>query len=152
MSLNRELTPELAYSLAVNKFAKGLKTLDLSLYDASQIIRVAGTKNPKSNLYKIPLTAQQLETMSVDEIRTLAADVDNITTEFTWEQETPGPEFYEVNEPKKATKLQVAIANQDVDYTKKPKGWRNCKWSLANGKFEQGQRHQALLVLAATLS
>lgn len=150
VNLNRDLTPELAYSLAVNKYAKGLKTLDLSMYDASQIIRVPGTKNLKSNLFKIPLTVNQLRTYSIAEIKKLAENVDNITTEFAWEQETPGPEFYQVDEEKKQQTSQSLAIILPVDYTKKPKGWRNCKWSLANGQFESGQRHQALLVLAAT--
>lgn len=139
---NRKLTPTQAYSLAVNKFGKDLKTLDPSVYDASQIIRVPGTKHA-SGLYKIPLTWNELQTLTLDQIKTKAKSLDNITEEFSWEEVNPSEEFFKVVEEK-------VKKNYTVDLTKKDSRWRNCKWSLLQGNFDAGQRHQALLTIAAT--
>lgn len=38
----------------------------------------------------------------------------------------------------------------DVDFSKKPAGWSNCKWAIANGFFGPGQSNQMMQVLAST--
>jgi hypothetical protein len=149
VDLNRTLTPEQAYSLAVNKYGKDLATLDTTMYDAPQLIRVPGTRHPATKLYKIPLTFKQLQELSVEDIKKQASNLDNIKDDFSWEEETPGDEFFQYE---KKTKEQPKLVNvsSDINYADKPKGWRNCKWAIAQGEFQSGERHQALLVLAAT--
>jgi len=37
-----------------------------------------------------------------------------------------------------------------VDFSKKPHGFSNCKWAIANGAFEAGESNQAMMSLATT--
>lgn len=151
VTLNRDLTPDLVYSLAVNKYGRGLETLDKSIYNASRIIRVPFTKHDKSGLYKIPLDLSVLQNETAETIKSLAQNLDGVSEYL--EQKTlnppisnPGEDFFNVPEEKKLTRSH----DYSVDITKVPKGWRNCKWSLLQGNFKAGERHMALTVLAAT--
>lgn len=147
IQMDYTLSPEMCCKLAVNKLGKGLETLDPTMYDAPQILRVTGTRHPKSGLYKIPLDVLAFPVMSIDDIKKTASNMDNIG-DFTWDVFTPTQEFLEVpEEPKKVVTL---VAPLTVDFTSKPKGWKNCKWAISKGLFKSGERHQALLTLAAT--
>lgn len=141
VSLNREITPSQLANIAINKVGRGLKTLDASIYNASRILRVPGTKHPEG-LFKIPLTLKQLETLKVPEIKEKAKSLDNVTEDFSWETASPNDELF-LEEKKEENKISV-------DSTKKPNNWKNCKWALLQGNFKEGERHSALMVLAAT--
>lgn len=145
VKLNNKITPEQARHIALNKIAGNLQTVDTSVYDASQIIRVPGTKHPKSGLYKIPLTISQLEKLNIEQIKERATSLDNITEDFEWSVSTPNPEFYSVQRV-----IEKPKTNYQLDLSKKPTQWKTCKWSLLQGNFDEGQRHGALMVIAAT--
>lgn len=150
VTLNRQLTPQQVQSLAINKFGKGLETLDVSLYDATQILRVPGTKHNKSGLYKIPLTESQLKNLNIAEIKSMAKSLDNITESFEWETASPNEEFF--NLPKEEPKVvkSETTSFKDIDFSKAPKGWKPYKWALLQGYFDGGERHHALMIIAAT--
>lgn len=143
--LNKKVTPDEVRMIALDKIAGDLKTTDTSVYDASQIIRVPGTKHPKSGLYKVPLKISQLRELSIEDIREYASSLDHVTEEFEWTVAEPKPEFFAVEK-----KLERPKMNVELDLTKKPPQWKNCKWSLLQGNFDEGQRHNALMVIAAT--
>lgn len=143
--LNKKITPDEARKIALDKIAGDLKTTDTSVYDASQIIRVPGTKHPKSGLYKVPLKIPQLRELSIEDIREYASSLDHVTEEFEWTVAEPKPEFFAVEKKLERPKMDV-----ELDLTKKPPQWKNCKWSLLQGNFDEGQRHNALMVIAAT--
>lgn len=143
--LNRKITPEEARKIALDKIAGDLPTTDTSVYDASQIIRVPGTKHPKSGLYKVPLTISQLNQLSIEDIREYASSLEHITEEFEWTVAEPTQEFFAFEK-----KLERPKTNYEMDLSKKPAQWKNCKWSLLQGNFDEGQRHNALMVIAAT--
>lgn len=147
VSLNRNLTPGLVQSLAINKFGKGLETLDVSLYDSSQILRVPGTKHHVSGLYKIPLTVEQLNKLDTDKVKVIAKDLANLEGDFEWSTATPSDEFYNV--PLEEKKKEVSIS-ETVDFSKAPKGWKPYKYALLQGIFEPGERHHALMIIAST--
>jgi hypothetical protein len=48
------------------------KYLDTSIYDIRRIIRMVNTRHSGSNLFKIPLTFHELQTLNIDEIKRLA--------------------------------------------------------------------------------
>ena len=146
VELNRFLSPEQVRTIALKKIAYGLDTADSSVYDASQIIRVPGTKHPKSGLYKVPLTLSQLKTLSIDDIKKRASSLDNIKEDFEWNPATPNEDLFKIVE----TKVETKKTQYEVDLNKKPSQWRNCKWSLLQGNFKEGERHSALMVIAAT--
>lgn len=146
IKLDRKITPEQAREIALQKIAGDLKTTDTSVYDASQIIRIPGTKHPKSGLYKVPLTANDLKQRSIEQIKEYASSLDHITDDFSWTIASPTPSFFK-QEQKKLEKNKV---DYELDLTKKPSQWKTCKWSLLQGNFSEGERHNALMVIAAT--
>lgn len=148
LNLNRFIDPKTTYELA-NKYAGDLETFDSSLYDAPQILRVPGTINQASGLYKIPLTYDQLG-YEVQQIKEMATSLDNIKEEFNWPIINPLDSFFKLLIKKENKPLVVPKQENDLDFTQKPRGWRNCKWSLFQGNFESGERHNALMVVAAT--
>jgi hypothetical protein len=143
---NKEMTPE-QVSFAAQKLAGKLPTMDLVVYNASRILRVPGTKHQKTGLYKFPLTKKELLTLSIDEIKAKAKSLDNAIGEYESGVIELTPE--DVTPPKKAPKVTTG-ATKELDLSDKPPHWKNYKWALAQGHFESGERHQALMVVAAT--
>ena len=146
VTLNRYINPEQVASICINKFGSSLVSLDRAVYDPSRIFRVPGTRHQKSGLFKIPLTYNQLHDYNINQIKTLAASLDNIENEFEWEVAYPNDELFEIEEKKKVTTTTV----DPIDFSKKPQQWKNCKWALLQGNFKEGERHNALMVIAAT--
>jgi len=108
------------FKQAITEVAKGLETFDTSVSDHARILRMEHTKHPKSGLYKIPLH--------------LAAVLSE--------------KLFAVPEKKKeVTKVELESASEIKN---PPKGWKPYKWALAQGFFDSGERHQALMVIAAT--
>lgn len=144
---NQQMTPEQLTKLAL-KYGTGLKTMDLSVYNASRILRVPGTKHQLSGLYKFPLTKEQLYEYDYDTVKDSAAALDNALPEYNW-----GSLDVEASEiAVELTKDSPAVSPMatEVDFTQKPSHWKEYKWAIAQGFFESGERHQALMVLAAT--
>ena len=146
VTLNRYITPDQVASICINKFGTGLSSLDRAVYDPSRIFRVPGTRHQKSGLYKIPLTYNQLHDYSIGQIKNLASSLDNIQEDFEWEVAYPKEELFQTEEKKKTT----TVLADPVDFSKKPQQWKNCKWALLQGNFKEGERHNALMVIAAT--
>jgi hypothetical protein len=144
VELNRELTQQQAQSIATNKFAKNLQTFDQTLYDGNQILRVPGTKHEVSGLFKIPLTQQEIQEMTSDEIKLKAKSLDNVG-DFDWNPAIVSEEFVKVEEAPKAEKIATIASTLEH-----PRSWKDYKWSLLQGNFKVGERHHALMVLAAT--
>lgn len=144
---NLRFTPNQLKELCYNKIGQGLSTLDKSLYNASRILRVPFTKHQETGLYKLPLDILSLE-QSISEIQELAKDQNNgVEIDYTI------AELDSSIIPKVAEKepmLQDIEVNKFLDYTSKPSFLTNCKWSLQNGIFHEGDRNSALLCLAAT--
>lgn len=141
VTLPKGITPEEAADMATRKIGYGLKTLDHQIYNASRIFRVPGTKHPKSNLHKIPINIEELKASSIEEIRDMAQEV-LLPNKAIVSNPTKDLFVVEVQKPKKYVS----------DLSSKPDDWRNCKWSLLQGNFgdDSGERHHALLILAAT--
>lgn len=142
VNLPKELTPEEMANIAIKKIGYGLVTLDKKIYNASRVFRVPGTAHQESKLHKIPLTAEELRTMSLDEIRETAKDALLPNASVV---SKPTDDLFVVPQEPKAKAYRFDLAT-------KPSDWKNCKWSLLQGNFgeNQGERHQALLILAAT--
>lgn len=152
IELNKELTIEQVHSICLN-IAKDLETFDHSMYDHQRIFRLLFTKHEVSGLYKIPLTESELRNSSVFEIKESAKTLDNFDRDevlayykpFTFNKELE--DLMSVEEKKEV----INTVTPDVlDFSKKPSQWRNCKWSLLQGNFKAGERHSALMVIAAT--
>lgn len=148
--LNRMLTPQQISSIAINKFGKDLTTLDHSLYDSSQILRLAYTKHQKTGLFKIPLSINQIKTLSVNDIKKLAVSLDTAPEMQDYENANPSEDFFYIpqelkkEQPKSDLKL-------DIDLSKRPGHWRDYKWALLHAiGLKSDERHEALIRVAAT--
>lgn len=148
VQLNRELTPDQAKSIAINKFGKGLETLDETLYDSSQLLRIPYTKHQKSGLYKIPITIKVLKTSSTDDIKIMAKSLNSAPEMPETFVATPSSEFFTVKV--ESVKKETTKVESKLDFKDKPRHWKDYKWAIAQGHFESGERHHAILVLAAT--
>ena len=150
VNTNHEFTNEQVQSICT-KLAEGLKTFDTTMYDHQRIFRLLFTKNEKSGLYKVPLEPNELKEANIDEIKKLASDVNNFDRQAVLDyyktfEVTDKILSMVTEEPNEEPKLDLP----PIDFTKKPKQWRNCKWALLQGNFKSGERHQALMVIAAT--
>ncbi len=146
VEIDRDLTPEQIKYLCIDYFGKNLKTLDVKIYDAARIIRVPFTKHEKG-LYKIPLDISTFQKMSIEEIKKQA--------------KTPATAFYKEYNIVKFNKVWLAGFKKVEAAALKPKAltaiplkplnWKACKWNLFQGNFQEGERHHAMMILAATL-
>lgn len=140
-SLNPEQVAHVAQSLAGN-----LKTLDLVVYNASRILRVPGTRHQKTGLFKFPLTKDELLTWDLGKIKNKAVSLDNANGSY--DRATITLTEQQVSIPKKKQN-EIKVMDK-IDLSNKPTHWKPYKWALAQGYFESGERHNALMVIAAT--
>lgn len=147
IKLNKRITnPE--FKAAVTALAGDLKTFDWNVMDPVRVIRVDNTKHLTSGLYKTPLSLVDLDERSIEEIKEEASecrDYQNITKPVSI------PDKYFVVKEKEVSSHKPEITDDlKSALSAKPKHWRDYKWSLAQGFFEPGERHSALMVIAAT--
>jgi hypothetical protein len=133
--------------------AEGLKTNDTKILDAARIFRIVGTKHNVTGLHKFPLTLDQLTEIPCDEIKALAADINNAAESFSWDAVPVPPAIDDLRKVQAQTKtapvLEAQVASE-LDFKFKPKGFSNCKFAIMNGFFPSGSRSNALMALAAT--
>lgn len=59
----------------IANLAKGFtpnKTVDTQIYDNKRLFRIPNTRHEKTGLYKIPITLNELQTLSIDQIKQMA--------------------------------------------------------------------------------
>ncbi len=145
VKLNRRISND-QFKAAVQKLAGDLETFDLSVMDPPRIVRVDNTKHPKSGYYKIPLTVYDLDELKIKDIINMS--ILNTTLNKTFKAVSL-PEKYFKTEVKKKEKPKLSNDLEEA-LEKIPKGWKPYKHALAMGFFESGERHSALMVIAAT--
>jgi replicative DNA helicase len=145
LNIDKDITPE-QFKKVTTRLAQGLKTFDPVVSDPSRIFRLEYTKHPKSGLFKIPLHISEVDELTTEQIKAMAK-----TGHFTFNDFNPvavklPDELFKVEEKKKEIKLNT----DKFDPSSCPKGWKPYKAALAQGFFDSGERHQALMVVAAT--
>lgn len=146
LPLDRSVTPS-EFKKATAELAKGLNTFDTVVSDPNRILRLEHSRHEKSGLYKVPLALYEVDEMNVDQIRELAKAP---------REDFVAPEARPVSLPaylfatKEKEKKEVSMNAEKFDPKTTPRGWKDYKWALAMGHFEAGERHQALMVVAAT--
>ena len=145
----QEFTPD-QFKNITTALAGDLTTFDKVVFDPNRIVRVVGTKHPKSKLYKMPLSVTQLTEMDIPMIKEFAATINNVDEELieSWVP-TELPEKIIKSSAKKETPKVEVIAH-DLDLTQKPKWLSDAKYALQQGYFGSGERNTAFMVLAAT--
>jgi replicative DNA helicase len=146
-----EFTPEQAKKVAL-KVAKGLKTFDSVVYNPARIFRLPFTKHQSSGLYKIPLELRELETLKVEEIKTLAKEQYEPEVESNVILKSTKLEGY-FHEKEQETSVKPKSESSllaELDLTKRPKFLSPWKFALEQGFFPPKQRSNALIILAST--
>lgn len=146
---SRRLKPDEVRTIAI-EMAGDLDTFDGKIYDSARILRVPETKHQKSGLYKTPLHAKDL-VLSVAEIKKRASN--KPTGQWIELPVVKLPEAIEsIKEiTPKERKLNLPISDAaSLDFNRKPKGFSNCKFAIMSGFFPDGERHDSLMILAAT--
>jgi hypothetical protein len=143
---NLSFFPPQLKELCYNKIGKNLNTLDNTLYNASRILRIPWTKHQESGLYKIPISFSCLINQSISDIQKLASNLDNVE-ELEYNLAILDESIIPIIKEK--PKL-TSISTNFLDFTVKPRFLSNCRWSLQNGRFYDGDRSNALLCLGAT--
>lgn len=144
VDLDEDIKPAELKTICIDYFGKDLDTLDRSIYNASRIIRIPFTKHEKG-LYKIPLSFETFRDNNASDILELAKKQEN------------GPELIYTSEPIVDAWLTMIPPEKtnipvipDGSIPERPNNWKACKWNLFQGNFDAGERHQALMVIAAT--
>lgn len=148
LPLERTITqPE--FKAATFYLANDLEGYDPSVSAPTSMLRIENTKNQKTGLYKIPLHLAELDEMSISEIQELAKNTrDEKLAGFKLQKNTLPKDLFI---PMKQTQREeTRMVDSDFEYNNPPKGWKKYKWALAQGHFESGERHNALLIIAAT--
>lgn len=129
------------------------EVFDTSVYNITRIFRVENTRHQDSGLYKIQMHLHELEQLSDQEIRDLA----KIPRIFKKAYKEVDPkvlkEMYKAklsNVTNVAT-LQTASLQPSKEESNliTPPGERECIHSLEEGQFGAGERHSAIIRLAA---
>jgi hypothetical protein len=134
------------YEAITDKLSEGLATYD-RLVDEVRVIRAVNTKHQDSGLYKIPLTLDELETKTSEQIKVLAKQPRQLNVKP--KKVTFDPSFFVVKK-EQTNKVAPHTNIKDLDFTRKVKGWSNCKWALTKGyQVEPEGRNDKLLCIVA---
>ena len=157
VKIDKFLNPD-QLKVLTSKIAEGIETYDPIVYDNQRIIRLPGTKHQKSGLYKLPLETEELENLSIDEIKSLASNYDEIDSRlqnFKWDAVHATDNLLAlsaVDQTKKATvkPKKINMELTDLNLKDKPRWMPSCKYAIQEGFFENGHRRESLMILAAT--
>jgi KaiC/GvpD/RAD55 family RecA-like ATPase len=156
--INREITPETMKNVCEN-LAKDLETFDSVIYNSVRIFRISNTKHPKSGLYKIELTPDELLELNLKQIQDLAkfprpvgfiptpTNVD-LVSKYNIQVK---PKFSIVKPTLEVVKTipTNGIRGLDkIDFRKCPKNVPRCIYALINGIMRPGERQVILFRLA----
>lgn len=144
VKLDKRITNE-QFKAAVVKLAGDLLSFDYSVMDPPRVVRVNNTKHPKSGNYKIPLKLYDLDELQMKDILSMSSLNTGEEKELT---PVNLPESLFHVQKKKERSEPTGDLKDALE--KIPKGWKPYKWALASGFFESGERHNALMVVAAT--
>lgn len=145
LPITKEITPE-QFKNATVTVAKDLETYDSVVSDPARIIRMEYTKHPKTGLFKIPLHIAEVDEMNIEQIKELARSPRDAVAFSQLAAKLPETLF---NVEQKKTELSLVSTTVDLDFSKKPRGWQDYVFAILEGHYESGERHNALMVLAA---
>jgi len=149
IKLNKRISNE-QFKVAVQRLAGDLKTFDHVVSDPNRIVRIDWTKHNKSNNFKLPLALWELDEFAIQDILTASKIADQYPDKTIYSKYKPvdlSEDLFVVE--KKKEKVQLS-GDLEEALERIPKGWKNYKWALASGFFDSGERHNALMVIAAT--
>ena len=155
LTLNEELSRK-ELETTVKSLAGDLDTFDTKIVDQQRVFRVAMTKHPKSGLYKIPLTLQEMTDLPIEAIKTKAKDpFKNVDQYFdlmeSWGTVELPESIKKLRKAKEEKKEEIlSFIDDRPDFTRKPRHISAAKFALSEGFFDSGERHEAFMILGST--
>lgn len=138
------------FEAITQSYAGDLETFDTAISDEQRIFRLPLSYNAKSGGYKIPLAISELDS-DVQSIVEYAKDPDMDQCAEMLGNIVAAQNKFKV---KKKAEKKVEVVETDYeeapDFSKNKTGLTNAKYALACGFFEEGERHEAVIILAAT--
>jgi ABC-type dipeptide/oligopeptide/nickel transport system ATPase subunit len=135
-------------------------TFDQKIKDAQRVFRYPLTRHQKTGRYKIPLTYDELMSFTLDEIIAGSELTEENEAHFVETMNSFVVSSFDVKslikeEKKKETLLnEIDFSSEEIlnkpDLSRKPKHMSDVKFVLQEGFFEEGERNEALVILAAT--
>jgi hypothetical protein len=150
VEINEYITPEKFKAITLD-IAGDLDTFDTVVADPNRIVRVSNTRHQNSGLYKIPLTPEELVSLSIAEIKLLAKN----PRQGRMLKIANLPQNIKDIEPMKERAVseiarELTFDISTVDMKARPHGLDEAKYLLLRGFFRTGQRNHAMLCLAST--
>lgn len=139
----------------VENYALDLSTFDQVIKDDQRVFRFPMSFNTKSGMYKIPMTVTELMTIDLVSIMEVAKapDIeDRLVVLFGFAEIEMPQQFIDVMSKKEKTNelLEAVVVTSKPDMSRKPKHLTEAKYALQEGFFEEGERNEACMILAAT--
>lgn len=134
------------FKAAVQKLAGDLSTFDHVVSDPNRIVRVDNTRHQVTGNYKVPLELYELDELSIVEIVERSKSPRTVSTVMT--PVKLDADLFKFVEKKK--EKQPVTGDVKTALETKPRHWKDYKWALVQGFFEPGERHTALMIIAAT--
>ena len=128
--------------------AHSLGTLDDSIYQANRKMRIPNSRHPKTGLYKVELTLDQLEALPLDDIRTLAKQphptslASYVTPTTKYAKGSLRPSGSVALKPSDYGLTVSTESNVFASFKEKP-----CIAALETTKHKEGARHETALAL-----
>jgi len=149
----------------VYNLSDGLQTYDTAIVDEQRIVRAPLTKHPHSNLYKIPISINQLNNLNCEKIKVMAGHPEQVSKTLMdrWDEVSLPDSILELKT--KSTKKQkteiildetLSFEKYQLDLTKCPKWLSPERYALQEGFFygsesvSVGERNNAFMILAST--
>lgn len=137
------------------KIAGDLPTFDVKVYNDVRCLRLPLTRHQKTGHYKVPLSIDELNQLTVPEIQGRATDHDflsqlSIEDLYMEPAELPASLLLVYERPVEKPAVEMSMDTSEIDWSLKPRWISNCKYALMKGYFKSGTRDHFLTVLAAT--
>ncbi len=142
------------FEAIVSNYAGDLSTFDTKISDEQRLFRYPLTRHNSTNRYKIPLSLEQLNTLSIEQIEKLSLNTDHnefidILSNYSNTKLFVDPKSLMKKEKK--TEVVVSVEQGDrPDMSRKPKHLTPAKFALQEGYFQEGERNEACMILAST--
>lgn len=123
------------------------KTVDTKIYDNKRLFRIPNTKHEKTGLYKIPITLNELQTLSVEQIKQIAVNQRMIQY----------PQYVELPNANRAYQKILEEYSRDKEKQEKDKGKRfrksfnfipPCIQHILENGAQEGERNITIACLA----
>ncbi len=148
-----ELLTRKEFEAITTHYASDLNTFDPAVKDEQRLFRLPLTRHNSTKRFKIPLTVEQLKTLTTEQIQKLSMNVD-MDPFFDIIETYVSAELPETVKQIKITKKEtpkVEVVQTDrPDMSRKPRHLTAAKFALQEGYFDEGERNEACMILATT--